>query len=208
MYNLKTIYMKKLYSLIIASAFTFASLNSNAATINVAVASNSFTPQTFTAVVGDVIVFTLTGGTHNVTGSAATEPAGAAIISSGTMSAGGTTTYSYTVAVAGSYGYQCTFHSGMVGGFTASATGIADPTVNLLTSVYPSPFTDKVTVKYNGIERIEFINIVGEQLKSIEIDTQEGKLDVDLETLPAGVYFYRTYKEGVIVETRKIVKAK
>jgi len=199
--------MKKLYSLIIASAFTFASVNSNAATINVSVASNSFTPATFTAVVGDVIVFTLVSGTHNVTGSAATEPAGAAIISSGTMSTVGAT-YSYTVTVAGNYGYQCTFHSGMIGGFTASATGIADPSVNLLTSVYPSPFKDKVTVKYNGIEKIEFINIVGEQLKSIDIDTQEGKLDVYLETLPAGVYFYRTYKEGMIVETRKIVKAK
>jgi plastocyanin len=201
--------MKKLYSLFFASAFTLAAVHSNAAIINVSVASNTFTPANFTAVVGDVIVFTLASGTHNVTSSAAAEPAGAAIISSGTMSTPGMT-YSYTVTVAGAYNYVCTFHasSGMVGGFTASATGILDPSVNLLTSVYPSPFRDKVTVKYNGVEKIEFINMVGEQVKAVEIDTQEGKLDVDMETLPAGVYFYRTYKEGVVVETRKIVKAK
>jgi hypothetical protein len=50
--------------------------------------------------------------------------------------------------------------------------------------------------------------MLGEQVKNLEITTQEGKLDVYFDTLPAGVYFYRTYKEGMVVETRKIVKAK
>jgi plastocyanin len=200
--------MKKLYTLIFASAFTLFSLNGNAATINVAVANFNFTPATFTAVVGDVIVFTLVSGSHNVTSPAGGVPAGAAPIASGSMSSIGQT-YSYTVTMAGTYGYQCTIHpTTMIGGFTASATGIEDQASNLLTSVYPSPFKDKVTVKYNGIEKIEFMNVVGELVKSVTIDSQEGKLDVYFDNLPAGIYFYRTYKEGLVVETRKVVKAK
>lgn len=198
--------MKKLYSLFFISAFSLFTININAATINVTVASNSFTPSTFTAVLGDNIVFTLASGTHNVTG--VSVPAGAAAISSGTMSTVGQT-YTYNVTVAGNYGYQCTFHpTTMIGGFTASATGIVDPTANLLTSVYPSPFKERITVKYSGIESIEFINVVGEKVKTLEMNAAEGKLEIDFENFPAGVYFYRTYKDGVVYETRKIVKAK
>jgi plastocyanin len=199
--------MKKLYSLIFASAFSV--ISANAAVINVAVSSFAFTPQTFTAVVGDQIVFTLVSGTHDVTSPMGGVPAGALPISSGTMTSPGQT-YTYTVTLPGNYGYQCTIHpTTMFGGFTATGiAGIGDNVSNLLTSVYPSPFRDKVTVKYNGIEKIEFVNIVGELVKTLSIDTQEGKLDVYFDTLPAGVYFYRTYKEGAIVETRKIVKAK
>jgi plastocyanin len=203
--------MKKLYSLIFISAFSLFTLNVNAVTINVQVGpggTNTFSPQTFTAVVGDVVVYTLVSGTHNVTSPAGGVPAGAAAINSGTLSTPGQT-YSYTVTMAGSYGYQCTIHAGvMIGGFTASATGIVDPTANLLTSVYPSPFKERVTVKYSGIESIEFINVVGEKVKTVEMPSVEGKVEIDFDNFPAGVYFYRTYKDGVVYETRKIVKTK
>lgn len=199
--------MKKLYSLIFISTFSLFTINVNAAVFNVAVADFSFTPGTLTGVVvGDEIIFTLVSGTHNVTSPASGVPAGAAPISSGILTS---TPYSYTVTVAGNYGYQCTIHpTTMFGGFIASAVGIADPAVNYLTSVYPSPFSDKVTVKYNGIESIEFVNVVGGKIKTVEMPSAEGKLEVDLVNLPAGIYFYRTYKEGVVSETRKIVKAK
>lgn len=201
--------MKKLYSLLIASTFTLFSLHSNAATINVTVSNFAFTPSTFTAVVGDVIVYTLTTGTHNVTTAGGVLPAGAATISSGTLSTPGQS-YSYTVTVAGNYGYNCTFHpTTMLGGFTATtATGIVDPATDLITQVYPSPFRDKLTVKYNGIELIEFYNVVGEKVKSILTESVEAKIDVNFDNLPSGIYFYRTYKDGIVVETRKIVKAK
>jgi plastocyanin len=203
--------MKKLYSLLFIIAFSFISINLNAVTINVSVGpsgTNTFSPNNFTAVVGDDIVFTLASGVHNVTTAGGVLPAGAATISSGTMSTPGQT-YTYNVTVAGNYGFMCTIHgSSMVGGFVASATGIVDPTVNLLTSVFPSPFKEKITVKYSGIESIEFINVVGEKVKTVEMPSAEGKVEVDFDNLPAGIYFYRTYKEGAVYETRKIVKAK
>lgn len=202
--------MKKLYTLIFTSAFSVLAMNTNATTFNVTVGpSNTLTysPNNITnVVVGDDIVFTLATGTHTVTSTSV--PVGAAPLSSGTLSSSGTTSYTYHVTEAGTYNYHCQFHGSMTGSFTVSATGIPDPTVSLLTSVYPSPFKDKVTVKYNGIEKIEFMNVVGELVKTIDIDTQEGKLDVYFDNLPAGIYFYRTYKEGMVAETRKIVKGK
>jgi plastocyanin len=198
--------MKKIYLLTIAfiSSFTLA----NAAIINVAVSSNAFTPATFSAVVGDQIVYTLVNGNHNVTSPTGGVPATAAPIASGPMSTPGQT-YTYTVTVAGTYGYQCTNHpTTMIGGFTASTVGILEPATDLLTQVYPNPFSDKLTVKFNGIEKIEFVNILGEKVKTVTIDSQEGKLDIYFDNLPAGVYFFSTYKEGTIVESRKIIKAK
>jgi plastocyanin len=203
--------MKKIYSLIIASSFSIASLS--AATITVAVGVNSsggtasvFTPNAINANVGDVIQF-VQGSTvsHNVTSTSV--PAGAAPMSSGTMSTIGQM-YNYTVTTSGSYSFHCTFHSGMNGTMTVAGVGIQDPAVDLLTQVYPNPFKDKLIVKYNGIDKAEFYNVVGEKVKSVEMEQVEGKLEVDMETLPAGIYFFRTYKEGNIVGTRKIVKAK
>jgi plastocyanin len=201
--------MKKLYTFIIASSLSVASLS--AATVQVAVGTdgtgvaNQFFPSAVTANVGDVIQFILASGTHNVT--SVTVPATAAAMSSGNMSTPGQM-YNYTVTVAGTYSYRCTLHAGMNGTVTASAVGIADPSIDLLTQVYPNPFRDKITVKYSGIEKVEFYNVVGEKVKSVEMDQIEGKIEVDMETLPSGIYFFRSYKDGDIVGTRKIVKAK
>lgn len=200
--------MKKLYTLIIALV-SLVSFNANAVTINVSVGSpaNMFSPSNFTANIGDVVVWTWVSGTHNVTSNSASVPPGATPFVSPTQSSG---TFSYTITTAGTYGYVCTIHagSGMVGQFTVNAVGIAEPAVDLLTQVYPNPFRDKITVKYNGIEKIDFFNIVGEKVKTVSIDQMEGKLDVDFNEMPSGVYFFRSYKDGNIVETRKIVKAK
>lgn len=199
--------MKKIYSLICASAFVLFSINANAAAISVTVAGTSFTPSSFTAAIGDVVTWTWAGGTHNVTSNTSSVPAGAVVFVSPTQSSG---TFSYTITTAGSYGYVCTLHagSGMAGSFTVSSVGIADPAVDLLTTAYPNPFKDKLTLKYNGIESIDLFNIVGDKVKTFVLPVTENKTEIDLSDLSAGVYFIRTYNEGTIVETKKIVKAK
>ncbi|MCE9540880.1 MAG: T9SS type A sorting domain-containing protein, partial [Bacteroidetes bacterium] len=164
------------------------------------------TPATIsTAMVGDVIVFNLISGTHTVVG--LTIPAGAAAISSGAMTIG--TPYNYTITVAGNYGYKCGIHQTMLGGFQASTpTGIVEFSTNLLTIAYPNPFKDKLTVKYSGIESIDVINVIGEKIQTIALDATNSKIEIDFSNLPSGMYFYRTYKEGTIVETKRIVKTK
>jgi plastocyanin len=204
--------MKKLYSLLFVSTFTFLSFIANAGTVNIAVgtngstAANAYFPSAATANVGDVIQFTLANSVHTVTSTSV--PSGATAFDSGNMTTVGQQ-FTYTVTVAGTYTYQCNIHgSSMSGTITVSSVGITDPTINPLTSVYPSPFKENVTVKYNGIESIEFINIVGEKVKTVEMPATEGKIEVSFDNFPTGIYFYRTYKDGVIYETRKIVKTK
>lgn len=200
--------MKKIYTLIFASVFSLLSLNSNAAIINVTVASSTFTPNNFAALIGDQVVWTFTGGfSHSSTSTTATIPAGALAWDSGLMTSG---TFSYTITTAGAYGYGCSLHAGtgMVAQFTVTATGIVEPLTDLLTNAYPNPFKDKITFKYNSIDIIEIMNVVGEKVKIIQASALETKVTVDFENLPSGIYFYRTLREGVIVETKKIVKAK
>lgn len=199
--------MKKIYTLITASVFTF--MNVSAATFNVSVGAtgiNLFSPNSFNANIGDDVIFTLASGSHSVVNTSV--PSGAASFSSGSMTTVGQM-YTYNITVAGNYFYHCGVHgTSMSGGFVVGSVGIANVATDLLTSVYPSPFKEKVNVIYHGIESIEFFNVIGETVKTIEISSMEGKMEVDLESLPAGIYFYRTYKEGTIMETRKIVKAK
>lgn len=206
--------MKKLYTIICASALTLLSINVNAAVHNVTVGIDSlgnqgdhFVPYVVANVrVGDSIKFidASTSMQHNVTG--INVPGGAAPIFSGTM----TTTfqiYYYHVTVAGSYTYHCTFHAGMNGSFVATSNaGITDPSENLLTSAYPSPFTNSLMFRYNGVDKISVFNVLGEMIKSVETGGNTGTIEMNFEGMASGLYFYRTYKEGLVFETRKVVK--
>ncbi|MDO9185351.1 MAG: T9SS type A sorting domain-containing protein [Bacteroidia bacterium] len=196
--------MKKSYSLICATLMVLFTLNANAANINVDITNNAFSTVT-NVMVNDVIVFNLIEGTHTVVGLSV--PSGATAINSGAMTIG--TPYNYTVLVAGNYGYKCGIHQTMVGGFQATGTtGILAPSTNLLTTAYPNPVKDKLTVKYDGLELIEVLNVIGEKIQTIALDATESKVEIDFSNLPSGMYFYRTYKEGAIVETKRIVKTK
>ncbi|MGQ0827378.1 MAG: T9SS type A sorting domain-containing protein [Bacteroidota bacterium] len=203
--------MKKIYSLL--TLFFALSVGANAVTHNVSIGGTAFTPSFLTGVVvGDIVKWTLVSGTHNTRSdiSGASVPATALTWNSNNMTTTSNTTFSYTVTVAGSYIYGCSIHGGpgnMGGGWNAAPVGINEPLSNLITSVYPNPFNDKVTIKYDGIESIEMFNVVGEQVKSLNLSSSQNKAEIDFAGLPAGIYFYRTYKEGVIVETRKIIKA-
>jgi len=197
--------MKKIYTIIFTTAFSLFVINANAVTIPVSITSNTFTPTSFNASIGDVVVWTLNAGSH--TTASILVPGGAATWDSGTMSVIGST-YSYTITTAGTYGYHCAFHPNMIAGFTVTSVGIPEPSINFLISAFPNPFTDKITFNYKGIEKIEVFNVIGKQVKSIETTGNEGTIEMNFEGLTAGIYFYRTYKDGIVVETRKIVKAK
>ena len=95
----------------------------------------------------------------------------------------------------------------MIGGFNATTVGINEPVINLISNVYPNPFSNQVTITSNGIESIDVFDMVGSKVKSIVLSATENTTEVDFSGLPSGVYFYSTFKEGTIVETRKIVKA-
>ena len=111
--------MKKFFTLILSLAGIFSA---TAAVIPIQVANFMFTPSTVNAVVGDVIQFNWVNGSHTATCGAAlsgtTKPAGAADFNS--PMDGGTTTFSYTVTVVGSYFYGCIPHFGGGAGMTGT----------------------------------------------------------------------------------------
>jgi len=196
--------MKKICTLLFVSLLSFSSVK--AVTHTVTVADFSFTPATITTVlVGDVIQFVWSSGNHNTTSGLV--PSGAATWAAPINST--TTTFSYTVTVAGTYAYICTFHStSMGGGFSASGTSINQLDLNVSTSVYPNPCKNKITVSYtSNVDAMTFYNIMGEEMQTVKLSPVNEKAEIDLSGLASGIYFYSTSKEGTLVETKKIVKS-
>ena len=119
-----------------------------AATFNVNVASNTFTPQDLGNITaGDTITWTRTAGTHDTT--SASIPAGATAWVSPTLNAT-TTTFSMVFTVAGNYRYFCSIHSdaatadaatqsptSQVGQFTVVAATTPTPTPTPTPGVSP-----------------------------------------------------------------------
>ena len=114
-----------------------------AGTVTVSVVGGmSFSPNTFTCNVGDVIHWTgLTS--HN---SASTSvPIGAATWNC----AVGSSTFDYTVTVAGTYNYKCTPHN-FTGTFTASDPSLGINTISeeVFFTIYPNPIKNSFCLQY------------------------------------------------------------
>ena len=101
-----------------------------AATFNISVGDNFFSPAAQTINIGDTVVWTWTGFfTHNVTSTPTPTP-----LNSGDKGNGGT--FSFTFNSAGSFSYRCTLHGGQTGTITVQAantpptiTSIANQTI-------------------------------------------------------------------------------
>lgn len=104
--------------ILLFSVFVFAILlagKANADTLYVNVLAMSFDPPSATLTVGDYVKWTLVEGSHTTTSNII--PAGAASWDYTFTGLGDT--YVYEVTVPGTYNYECLFHPGMEGSFTA-----------------------------------------------------------------------------------------
>lgn len=79
-----------------------------------------------------------------------------------------------------------------------------EETEELEYSVYPNPVNDvlNINIESNNTS-IEIFDIVGKQVASMNL--VNGKNQLNIENLKAGVYFYSIKKNGDVVETRKLV---
>ena len=197
--------MKKSYTTIFASVFA---LFVSAATINVSITSNAFTPNDFNANIGDQVIWTLNSGTHTTFSAAGAIPACAATWNSGTMSVVGTT-FTYNITCNGWYNYGCQFHAafGMIAHFTVGPVGVYNPVSEMGSLFYPNPCMDKITVKYTDADQVVVYDMLGNKVKNVLLDVSQNTIEIETGSLPQGVYFFRTMKEGEIVSTKKIVKA-
>ncbi len=197
--------MKKVYTLVILSfAFTLFTFKANAKLWNVTVNASSFSPNTLPNVMcGDTIKWTLGSGSHTTTST--TIPPGATTWDAPITST--TPTFSYKVPnISGVYNYKCTPH-----GFTASFTvtcsvDTKESIANASSILYPNPFYSTLTLQYTNKDEIRISNSVGNLVKTILLNKSETKTTLYLENLNPGVYFYSTILDGVIRETKMIVK--
>jgi len=116
--------------------------------------SITFTPNSITTVnIGDVMHFEWVSGSHTTT--SVSIPSGAATWSTSISS--GSTTFDYTVTLAGVYNYQCNPHggSGMTGTFsTVGATPVINKGSLLYSSfeLSPNPTQDNINMIFSSSE--------------------------------------------------------
>ncbi len=183
--------------------------------INVTVGDNFFQPASVTAAPGDSIVFTYTGArTHPVASDNST-------FSTFQMSSA-LRRHTFTLATAGTYGYHCQFHgapgTGMFGTIVIQplsrrAEAPAAPTL----AVYPNPASsardERVTVSFThraGADaRVRLLNVIGRVVRETPLrraaETAEARVTLDVNNLPAGVYFTTLIVGERAVETRRLV---
>ena len=73
--------------------------------------------------------------------------------------------------------------------------------------VYPIPFSSQLTFDNITGDLIQIYNVVGKQIKSIPLAPKQTSIEVDVANLSKGLYFYSILKNGVVVESRKLVKS-
>ena len=194
--------MKKIYALVL---FLQTAMIATATIHTITVQNFQFSPNTVNAVCNDTIQWQWISGSHTTT--SASIPAGAAVWNS-TIDAS-TTTFMYKITVAGNYGYVCTPHAsmGMAGAIVVTCpNGVSNIENNYVSSAYPNPFFNKVTIETMDADMIALYNIVGEKIKTIDLQRGQTKTEINLADIRKGIYFYCILKEGTVIETRKIVK--
>jgi plastocyanin len=169
----------------------------------------SFMPADFTVIVGDTVRFQWNTGAHNTVSTEV--PAGASTWSAPLNS--DNQSFDYEVAVAGSYAYVCTFHTGQDGIFTAEeAPSSVDnahraaiemnvrttASGNLIVHVLNAA-GDKATVT--------MLDITGREVATLHqgvIAADDFTIRQDVSSFQRGIYFVR-FQEGARVSTRKIL---
>lgn len=125
---------------------------------------NKYSPATLAAAIGDTITWVGSFTVHPL--SSTTIPSGAA-----TWHDASGSSFSYVIAVAGTYNYKCDLHSGMTGSFTAGSTGsaprgsaIAEKTsVKLLPAITGSR-NIRVSVPRGGMVMAKMFSLDGREL--------------------------------------------
>ena len=194
--------MKKLILSFFLGSLLSAGINAQAR-IDVEVLSNMFTPSAITIDVGDTVVWTNFGGTHNVNGSTATFSGNPVSFGSGAAAPAGWV-YSFKFNVAGTYDYQCDPHAGI--GMTGTIT-VVPPSSIIETDfidnavVYPNPFSNNLTIKLDKDllkenSNIEFVlyDLLGSKVRTVNRVNSEFT-ELNTEDLSDGIYIY-AFKSG------------
>jgi DNA/RNA endonuclease YhcR with UshA esterase domain len=89
---------------------------------------------------------------------------------------------------------------------------IEEPKMENSISVWPNPFTDITVLEYslseNNNAQIEIIDLNGKVIKTIRINDNSGKVELNLSQQAEGVYQYRFINGNEEIENGKLVLVK
>jgi len=175
----------------------YLSLNLSAQTSNSVTVSNyTFSPANLTITAGDEVVWTNTGGTHNVNGKISMFPSNPESFGN---DLGSGWTYKFTFNTAGTYDYQCDPHAamGMVGKITVnpkvttSSQVLADGAEKMF--LYPNPATQYIELfapdNFGPVISLKVYTISGELCNQKGFSKNSGTLRFDISQLKNGIYF-------------------
>lgn len=202
--------------LLVATALSLlTNLVAQATTINVTVTDNRYSPSSVTAAPGDQIVFTYNGASSHPTASDNNAWPTFPLNSSAH-------TGTVTLNTPGTYPYHCQFHGGaggigMAGTITIQALGLpGDAPYAAALAAFPNPASaardGSVTItlnqKANTEGAVRLLNVIGRVVREVPLrrnESGEVRIAMDVENLPAGVYFYALVLGDRVVETRRLV---
>ena len=164
-------------------------------THNISVQSNSFTPSNLTIEVGDEVVWTNIGGSHNVNGTLATYPNNPEGFGN---NVGSGWTFSHTFTLPGTYDYRCDPHVnlGMIGVITVneSANNVEDLSITNFT-IYPNPNNGQFSILNEGVNGnylIEFFDLTGKVVYSEQIQMNSNERTViNSRDVNTGIYLVK-----------------
>ncbi len=210
--------MKKLiFTVLFLTGLFLTNVYSTTFTITVGDGGALFNPASISnAHVGDTIKWVWVAGSHTTTST--TIPGGATTWDSPIDNIN--TTFSYKIAVAGTYNYKCTPHEfmGMVGSFVATVSGIQSTgeivnTFNLSQN-YPNPFNPSTVIKFS-IPQSKFVklsvyDVNGKEVKTLvnnQLATGTYNYTFNASELSSGTYFYKL-TAGDFIEIKRMVLIK
>ena len=182
-------------------------------THDVTVQNFSFSPQSLTITVGDIVRWTNISGTHNVKADDNSFTSGPA--------APAPWEYTHTFTAVGNNPYHCEPHQAM--GMTGTIivqdpVGVSDDESIAeqfeLQQNYPNPFNPITRISY-AIPSASFVNlrvydIIGNEIAVLVNEEKQAgnyQIDFDATELTGGVYFYQLLT-GSFVETKKMILMK
>jgi len=202
-----------LVAIIICAGLNTINQLSAQTTHNVAVSDFKFEPANLSIAPGDIVKWTNNQGSHSVDGTTATYSGNP--VSFGNSAGPAGWTFSFTFDTEGTYDYECGVHGkSMVGKITVgSTTGIDDNTAEFKSiKAFPNPtnrtlnipFSDESVVK-NRILTLSIFDLSGAKLKQ-EFVSSDNSLQISLDELTKGIYFYKLSSANEVLTSGKFVK--
>jgi plastocyanin len=203
----------KMRNIVMMLFLILSGINFSQTTHDVTVQNFSFSPQSLTITVGDIVRWTNISGTHNVKADDNSFTSGAA--------APAPWEYTHTFTAAGNNPYYCEPHQGM--GMTGTIivqdpVGVSDEELVAemfeLKQNYPNPFNPSTNIEFQISDRsfvsLKVFNILGDEVVTlVNEEKQAGVYNVKFNAagLSSGMYLYRL-QTGSFVETKKMILMK